>query len=80
MKLDENGVVYTGKSGYCLIIGLNDRDQGQIKYDLDGCNSYVITSLDYLLDNAEQVLMFAEELRNKRDDNSEQTIIKEEEE
>lgn len=67
MKLDENGLIYTGKSGHCLIIGLNDRTQGRIKYDLDGCNSYVITSLDYLLDNTKQVLGFAEELRNKRD-------------
>ena len=76
MRQDEKGVDFSGNGGHCLIIGLDERTQGRIKFDLNDCNSYVITSLDYLLNQTEQVLAFAEELRNKRDNSSEQKEIK----
>jgi len=76
MKINENGigVDYSGNAGHCLIIGIDETTQGKMKLDLGDCNSYVITSLDYLLTQTEQVLMFAEELRAKRNLSSVDTV------
>ena len=69
MKINKDGVgaQYTGNAEFCMVVGINCLTQGDIEVNLEGCNSYVLTSLDYLLDQTEQVLSMAKELRHKRD-------------
>ena len=56
------------KIGYNMIIGCNSEQQGTINLDLSKANSYVITSLDYLLDNTDELLIAADNHRKKRDE------------
>ena len=65
------------KEGYNLVMGINTGVQGEIKIDLRNINSYVITSLDYLLDHTAELLNMASAQRNLRDYHSSVEKVKE---
>lgn len=58
------------REGYNLIAGINTISQGEMEIDVRGVNSYVVTSLDYLLDNTDELLRIASVQRQLRDSQS----------
>lgn len=55
------------KEGYNIVAGINVNLQGDPDFDVREKNSFVLTSLDYLLDETERLLSLAREVRRKRD-------------